>query len=165
MYVRNFVFGVEDSLVSTVGLLSGIAAAGVGRGTILLTGVILIFVEALSMAVGSYLSEFSAEEYMRHTEMSFKHPLLGGVIMFFSYFLAGFVPLLPYALASRSFAFILSILGSLVALFALGVVSARAVRRPFLRSALRMLFLGGIAIAVGIIVGQFMQVAGLAGVS
>ncbi len=63
VYLRNFVFGVEDSLVSTVGLLSGVAAAGVETKTIVLTGVVLIIVEALSMAVGSYLSEYSVEEY------------------------------------------------------------------------------------------------------
>lgn len=163
MYVRNFVFGVEDSLVSTVGLLSGIASAGVERGTILLTGVILIFVEALSMAVGSYLSEYSAEEYMKHKEASFQHSFIGGVIMFFSYFFAGFIPLFPYVLAPRPMAFALSIIASLLALFALGVVSAKTVKRPFLRSAFRMLLLGGVAIAVGVIVGGFMQVSGLAG--
>ena len=161
MYVRNFVFGVEDSLVSTVGLLSGIASVGVERGTIVLTGVILIFVEALSMAVGSYLSEFSAEEYMKHTEMSFKHPFIGGIIMFFSYFFAGFIPLFPYVLAERPVAFTLSIIASLVALFLLGVASAKTVRRPFMRSAFRMLLLGGVAIAVGVIVGGFMKASGL----
>jgi VIT1/CCC1 family predicted Fe2+/Mn2+ transporter len=51
IYLRNFIFGVEDSLVSTVGLLSGVAVAGVASRTILLTGVVLIFVEAFSMAV------------------------------------------------------------------------------------------------------------------
>ena len=44
-YLRAFVFGVEDSVASTVGLLSGIAIAGVARETILLTGAILILVE------------------------------------------------------------------------------------------------------------------------
>ena len=37
LYAKNFIFGVEDSLVSTVGLLSGIAIAGVPRGTIFLS--------------------------------------------------------------------------------------------------------------------------------
>src|SRR3989338_4103836 len=46
VYIRNLIFGVEDSLVSTVDLLSGVAAAGVPRSVIFLTGVVLIFVEA-----------------------------------------------------------------------------------------------------------------------
>ena len=48
LYIRNFVFGVEDSLASTVGLLSGIATAGVNASTIVVTGAVLIFVEAFS---------------------------------------------------------------------------------------------------------------------
>ena len=65
-YFRNFIFGVEDSLVSTVGLLSGIAIADVPGHTIFLTGVVLIFVEAFSMAAGTFLSEYSAEEDSNH---------------------------------------------------------------------------------------------------
>ena len=63
LYIRNIVFGVEDSLVSTVGLLSGIALGDIPRSTILFTGLVYIFVEAFSMAVGSFLSEESVEEY------------------------------------------------------------------------------------------------------
>jgi VIT1/CCC1 family predicted Fe2+/Mn2+ transporter len=42
---RNFVFGVEDSLVSTVGLLAGVAAAAVPNRDLVATGLILIFVK------------------------------------------------------------------------------------------------------------------------
>ena len=54
-YFSSFIFGVEDSLVSTVGLLSGVAVAGVTRTDIFITGIILIFVEAFSMGVGNFL--------------------------------------------------------------------------------------------------------------
>src|SRR3989344_3322331 len=90
LYLRNLVFGVEDGLVSTVGLLSGIAIAGVERDTIFLTGMVLIFVEAFSMAAGSFLSEFSAEEYALQREVSGRTPFFNGLIMFWSYLLAGF---------------------------------------------------------------------------
>src|SRR3989344_3129963 len=62
LYVRNFIFGAEDSLVSTVGLLSGVAIGGVAKVDILLPGMVLIFVEAFSMAVGSFLAEFSVRK-------------------------------------------------------------------------------------------------------
>ena len=44
LYTRSFIFGVEDSLVSTTGLLAGIATAGVPPATIFLSSVFLIFV-------------------------------------------------------------------------------------------------------------------------
>src|SRR3990167_8861281 len=92
-HLRSFVFGVEDSLVSTVGLLSGIAASGMSGREILLTGSVLVLVEAFSMAAGSFLSEYSAEEYLAKEKVMVVRPLLDGTIMFFSYFLSGFIPL------------------------------------------------------------------------
>src|SRR3989344_2538547 len=88
LYVRSFIFGAEDSLVSTVGLLSGIAAAGVPQGTIFLTGMVLVFVEAFSMAAGSFLSERSAEEYVSRSGVPMRYFVVGGVIMFLSYFIS-----------------------------------------------------------------------------
>ncbi len=78
IYVRNIIFGIEDSLVSTVGLLAGIAVGNASIHTILSTGVIYVFVEGFSMAVGSFLSEESAQEY--ETGMSGREPerILGG---------------------------------------------------------------------------------------
>lgn len=153
-YLRNFIFGVEDSLVSTVGLLSGVAIAGMEPRNILITGSILIFVEAFSMATGSFLSERSAEGYIEQAETPIKHPLIDGVIMFFSYFLSGFIPLFPYAVIAVNQAFWLSIIFSLAALFLLGVIGAKVSKINFFRNGFKMLFIGGMAIAIGIIVGQ-----------
>ena len=155
-YLRNFVFGVEDSLVSTVGLLSGVAIAGVERETILLTGVVLIFVEAFSMAAGSFLSESSAEEFTTQKSASGTSSLFAGSIMFASYFVAGFIPLFPYVVAAGELAFSLSIVASVLALFILGLASGALSKTSLVRSALRMTIVGGIAIAVGITVGSFL---------
>lgn len=54
--MEEIVFGVEDSLVSTMGVLVGVAAGTQDRYVILLTGIVLLMSEALSMAAGSYLS-------------------------------------------------------------------------------------------------------------
>lgn len=153
-YIRTFVFGVEDSLVSTVGLLSGIAIADVPQKTIFLTGVVLIFVEAFSMAVGSFLSENTAEEYIRHTEEPLRVSLTDAAIMFFSYFISGLIPLLPYLALDVRGAFWTSILLSLAFLFFLGLAGARLARVPIMRRGFRMLIVGGVAIAVGILVGR-----------
>jgi VIT1/CCC1 family predicted Fe2+/Mn2+ transporter len=155
MYLRNFVFGVEDSLVSTVGLLSGVAIAGVPKGTIILTGVVLIFVEAFSMAVGSYLSEYSVEEYTNNVDHSGLRPIGASIIMFLSYFVAGFVPLLPYLLYEGKTAFYVSIVFSCTALFVLGLISGLLSKNSPLKDGIRMFILGGVAILIGALVGSF----------
>lgn len=157
--MRNFVFGVEDSLVSTVGLLSGIAVVGTPRATVILTGVVLIFVEAFSMAVGTSLAEHSAEEYAggAHRGGAARSSFLAGAIMFASYFVSGFIPLAPYLVWEGMTALGVSVAASLVALFALGAISARASRVAVLREAFRMLLIGGAAVAVGVLVGTLVQ--------
>jgi len=156
-YLRAFVFGVEDSLASTVGLLSGIAIAGAGRETILMTGIVLIFVEAFSMAIGDFLSEYSAESYMRQAEVPPQRSFAAAFIMFFSYFLAGFIPLSPYFVLMPGAALWISICLSLAALFSLGVVGAKISNINILRSGLRTLLIGGAAIFIGVIVGSFLS--------
>lgn len=153
-YLRNFIFGVEDSLVSTVGLISGVAIAGVEQKTILLTGVVLIFVEAISMAAGTFLSEYSAEEYEEKKEVSGTKSIKNGAVMFISYFISGFIPLIPYVLLETASAFWVSIGLSLASLFALGLLGGRIAHVNLMRNAIRMLLVGGLAIGVGVLVGR-----------
>ncbi|MBI4250382.1 VIT1/CCC1 transporter family protein [Candidatus Uhrbacteria bacterium] len=154
---RNFIFGVEDSLVSTVGLLSGIAIADIPSKTILLTGIVLIFVEAFSMAVGSYLSEHSVEEYLEKRAVSSLQPLVNSLIMFFSYFVSGFIPLMPYVVLGGRAALPVSITASLIALLGLGMVGAKISGVPVWRSGLRMFLIGGAAVLIGVLVGSSIQ--------
>ncbi len=156
-FFRNFVFGVEDSLVSTVGLLSGVAAAGTSAWTTFTTGVILIFVEAFSMAIGSYLSENSAQEFVEHRQEPLGQSVPNSLIMFFSYFISGFVPLFPYLFFDASRALPISVGASLIALLALGFGSARLSKTSVWKGVLRMMLLGGTAIALGISVGLILK--------
>jgi len=154
MYVRNFIFGAEDSLVSTVGLLSGVATGGVVRADIVITGVVLIFVEAFSMAIGSFLSEEATEEYQRRGKVHLKSTFISGVIMLVSYFVAGIIPLLPYLITSVTNPFWSSIIVTLISLFFLGLVSAKVLHTNVLRNSLRMLIIGGLAVGIGAFIGQ-----------
>jgi VIT1/CCC1 family predicted Fe2+/Mn2+ transporter len=76
--------------------------------------------------------------------------------MFVSYILTGGLVLLPYLVSDTSHALPQSIVLSLGLLFLLGVVSATVSRLPVLRRAIRMMFVGGLAILLGIAVGRFM---------
>lgn len=60
--IREIVFGLEDSFVSTMGAVSGVAVGSGEVRAVLLAGVVLVAVEALSMAAGSYLSSKAATE-------------------------------------------------------------------------------------------------------
>lgn len=145
---RNLMFGAEDSLVSTVGVLFGVSTALHSRPTILLTGLVVIAVEALSMGAGAYLSEISTQELTKK-KASLK-PIGDGIIMFFSYLITGFIPLLPYLFFDIETGRIVSVSLTVVALFVLGFIPGKKVK-----AGLRMVVIAGIAIFVGYLIGRF----------
>ena len=154
--VWNLAFGAEDSLVSTVGLLSGVAAAGVEKTVLFLTGVVLIFVEAFSMSVGSFVADQARRETNGKNAKS-SSSLPGALVMLASYLLAGLVPLLPYVLFDK-LSTELSILSSLIALMVLGVVLGMINKVNPWREALRTGILGGLAILIGVVVGKLVGI-------
>jgi len=157
LYVRNFIFGAEDSLVSTVGMLTGVVSAGMAQREVIISGIVLVCVEAFSMSVGSFLSERTTEEAMPNYQKKDSNSLLASVVMFFSYLLCGLIPLSPYLFLSLEQAFLWSVVISLLALFILGFVSAKILKTKLLKSAFRMLVIGGIAIGLGVAVGMLLK--------
>jgi VIT1/CCC1 family predicted Fe2+/Mn2+ transporter len=158
LYIRNITFGVTDSLVSTVGLLAGIDISGTTSHIVIMTGIVYAFVEAFSMAVGSFLSEESAEEYVVKGEVSSAKAFTSGVVMFVSFIFASFIPILPYIFFGLTEAFWFSILFSIVALFIVGIIGAKVSHVKTIRHAFKMILLGGAAIIIGVIVGKFLKI-------
>ncbi len=158
LYLRTIIFGINDSLVSTVGFLAGISVAGVPRSIIALTGIIYALVESFSMAMGDFLSEESAEEYMNKASVSNRPSVMAAILMFISCVLASLIPLIPYIIFTAGTALIVSVSVSVLSLFIVGMVSARFSRLPMLWRGVRMASLGGAAIVMGVAVGTFMPV-------
>ena len=64
--MREFVFGMEDGLVSNLGLVLGVYVGGAGSSVIVLAGLASMFAGAFSMSAGSYLSSKSQREVYEH---------------------------------------------------------------------------------------------------
>ncbi len=157
LYIRNFVFGVEDSLVSTGGVLTGVAFASQSKEMILLTGLVVIFVEAFSMGAGSFLSEHSVQGFSNETSSPIAHAFTGGIVMFLSYFVTGFITLVPYLIWDPIIAIKISVISALIALFILGLVISRISKVNMIQEGLKMVIVGGIAIAIGIVVASLVS--------
>lgn len=63
-WLRASVFGAMDGLVSNVGLIAGIAAAGASHGIVAITGVSGLIAGAISMALGEFTSVRTANEQL-----------------------------------------------------------------------------------------------------
>ena len=61
-YMRDIILGVNDGLVSTFLLVSGVVGGGLSSTDVLLTGVAGAVAGAISMAIGEYIATKSQEE-------------------------------------------------------------------------------------------------------
>lgn len=156
-YLRSILFGLQDGLVSTTGVVIGISTGVETRAIILLAAFVAVTVEATSMAAGQYSSEKAVHQLDktgRHTDSL----VLGAVMMFFSYLVAGLIPIFPFIFSAPSVARVLSIIFAFFALFAVGYIKGTWVKVSPVRSALELFIIGGVATSIGLIVGQILKV-------
>lgn len=150
-YLQSGIFGINDALVSTTGVIVGVSAGTGNKSIIILAGVVTILVEAISMGSGQYISLKSAHEYEKNGRL--RVAIMSGIVMFFGYIIGGLVPLIPILLLPVEQSRVAAIVGALVGLAILGVVKAKLVKASPLTSALEVVIIGGIATAIGLIVG------------
>jgi len=65
--IREVVFGAQDGLLTTLGIVTGVGSAENDRAAILITGGLALLVGALSMGVGEYLGDKSEREVVQST--------------------------------------------------------------------------------------------------
>jgi VIT1/CCC1 family predicted Fe2+/Mn2+ transporter len=65
--IREIVFGAQDGLLTTLGIVTGVGSAENERAAILITGGLALLVGALSMGVGEYLGGKSEREVVQST--------------------------------------------------------------------------------------------------
>lgn len=158
--MREIVFGLEDSLVSTLGTITGIAAGTQSQYIVVLSGLVLIAVEATSMSAGSYLSTKSSVAAERasgartHEEIT---PRRSAAVMGAFYLAGGFVPLTPYLLLPVDIAFVPSIALTGVSLFGLGWWSAAFTKEDRVKAGLEMFGVSMGAAAIGYVIGWLVR--------
>lgn len=155
-YLQSAIFGINDALVSTTGVVVGISAGTGDKSVIILAGVVTIMVEALSMGSGQYLSLKSAHQYEKKYDQ--KEPIISGIVMYFGYIVGGLVPLIPILLLPVEQSRLVSIVAALIGLLLLGYVKGKIVKVSPVRSAIEVFIIGGVATAVGLIIGNLFNV-------
>ncbi len=157
-YLRSTLFGIEDSLVSTTGLIAGLSVGSGSKSVVTLAGIVAIIVEAVSMGASEYISTDAMEEMDKLKRHSEKPAIVSGFLMMTSYILAGLVPLLPIIFFDQDKALTVSIVLALIGLAILGYVKGKLVKTSPLKSALKILFVGGLATFVGVVAGRIFKV-------
>jgi VIT1/CCC1 family predicted Fe2+/Mn2+ transporter len=156
-YIRTIIFGVEDSLVSTTGLIAGLSVGTNNKSVVIIGGVVAIAVEAISMGAGEYISDDAIEEANR-SKRGPRGAFKSGLLMLVSYFLAGLIPLLPIVVFVYPTSLYISLFLALCGLFALGYAKGKVLNTNPWRGAIKVLIVGGLATILGIVVGLVFKI-------
>lgn len=153
--VRQTIFGLEDGIVSTLGVVVGIAAGTNSRQIVILSALVVIIVESLSMAAGTYLSDKSEMEIAGESvKKAFRQSILGSVFMGLSYIGGGFISVLPFFFLDPTPAILPSIALSVLTLFIAGYLKGRAAGISAIKSGLEMSLVSLSAAALGYLIGK-----------
>jgi len=154
-YLRSSLFGIQDALTSTGGAVVGIAIGSHDQKIIMLAGVVIVLVEAISMAASEFVSN---ETIHQIDKKDLDNVYVSSFIMFVSYFVAGFIPVLPYLLFPLPQSIYLSIILSLLGLCALGVAKGIISKTSLYRNSLEVMVIGGVAAIMGFLVGYIFKI-------
>lgn len=160
---RETIFGLEDSIVSTLGVVVGIAAGTDSRYIVILSALVVLVVESLSMTAGTYLSNKSQMELDlasgRHGFLGRRHLISKSVsaslFMGISYILGGVISVLPFFFFSPLAAIVPAVVLSVTLLFSIGFVKGKMARINPLRSGLEMSLVSLSAALLGYLIGIF----------
>lgn len=119
-YLGDIILGINDGLVSILGFVAGAYGAVQNNALVFITGVAATVAAALSMGAAVYLARKSEKELQNHQESHTLPALKAGSATALAFILFSIFPLLPYLLFTGRKAFVISIVLTLLALFAAG---------------------------------------------
>lgn len=162
-YIRDIIYGANDGIITTFAIVAGVAGANLSPAIILVLGFANLLADGFSMAGSNYLGTKSEHDALCHQDEAncntgaAHKPIIAGIITFFSFVIAGVVPLLPYIFLTTQNIFPFALLATGLALFFIGAVRSVVTGKSFLASGVEMLIVGGIAAAIAYFVGAFLN--------
>jgi vacuolar iron transporter family protein len=156
-YLRSLMFGLQDGIVSTSGVVVGVSFGVQDKAIIVLAALVAVMVEATSMAAGQY----SSEKAVHQMDKSGKHTdslLIGAVIMFFAYLGGGAFSVVPTLIFDQPFGRYAAIASAFAGLLIIGYLKGKLVEHHAVRSAIELFLIGGTATVIGLVVGNLLKV-------
>lgn len=156
-YLRSLMFGLQDGIVSTTGVVIGISVGVNDKPIIILAALVAVTVEASSMAAGQY----SSEKAVHQMDKEGKHTdslLLGALIMFIAYFIGGMFSIVPTIAFGQPEAQLIAVLSAFFGLFLIGYLKGKLVDHHPLRSAVELFLIGAFATIIGLAVGLYFKI-------
>lgn len=158
---RYIILGTIDGILAVLGIIIGLSSATVDSGVIIKAALGGGIALCLTNSIGSYLAE-SAVEYgklseveqallqdLKHTrieKITKRNILIDSFLSGSSSFVGSLLPIMPFVLFQNGPAVYISIALALIALVVLGWFSGKISGQGYIKSVLRMVFLGAVVV-------------------
>ena len=155
-YVRDIVLSANDGVVTTFAVVAGSLGASLPPSVVVILGLANLFADGLSMSTGAYLGVKSEIEYEQNSGEKIKlgnRPLLNGLVSFFAFGIAGFIPLMSYIFKFDN-SFIVSAILVVITLFIVGIFRGLVSNKHVIKTAFENLFIGGASAVIAFYVGE-----------
>lgn len=156
-YIRSLMFGLQDGIVSTTGVVVGISIGVENKAIVILAAFVAVMVEATSMAAGQYSSE-KAVHQMDKTGKHTDSLIMGALIMFVAYLIGGMFSIIPTVMFDQPLARTIAIISAFSGLFIIGYLKGLFIEGSTIRSAIELFVIGGVATIIGLVVGILLKV-------
>ncbi len=170
-FLRDIVFGVHDALLTNIGLVTGFVTALQTGRLIIVAAVVDVFISAFAMAIGTYLSRTSESDYLKqqldsgtHQEVTdvLANPISAAVVMWVSYVVSGFIPLIPFFFGLSPIVAVQYGVGlALIIFFIVGALKGLITATNPWKSGFQFILFGAVAALIGYGIGHYgRQMAG-----
>ena len=162
-FLREIIFGLEDGLVSTLGAITGIAGATSNQPLVIISGFVVVAVESLSMAAGTYLSnksETEANNAINHQKQKIgSQPIKDGIFMGISYIIGGSLAMVSYFILPLPQAMIGAVVTVVITLLIIGYLKGKLTQTKPVKSAIEMATVSLLAALLGYTIGKLAALA------
>jgi predicted membrane protein (TIGR00267 family) len=158
---RYIILGTIDGILAVLGIIIGLSAATLDPGVIIKAALGGGIALCLTNGIGSYLAE-SAVEYGKLSEVEAallqdlkdtriekitrRNIIIDSILHGGSSFVGSLIPIMPFIFIADGIAVYVSVCLALVSLVALGLFSGKISGQSYLKSIVRMVFLGAIVV-------------------
>lgn len=163
--LKDFILGFQDGVVSSLGLVLGVAVATLNSRIVIISGLAGALAEFISMAAVAYTSTEAAEEFYKtekHRKLKmpkeYKSPLESGALVGFSDLVGALIAIVPFIFFDLNKAIVVSVILSAVALFLTGAVKAKLTIGNWFESGVKLTLIGLVAAFAGYLIGRILGV-------
>lgn len=164
-WLRASVLGANDGIISTAGLVLGIAGATNSSQFILIGGLAGIIAGIISMSIGEYVSVSSLRDtekaVFKISAANLTSPLVAAFASARAFFLGSLVPLIAILIPPLQYRIYATFASVILALAITGYVSAIKGETSAKRSVIRVVLGGAFAMTITYAIGKIFAISGI----